>query len=112
MERAKFVSLLPITGVFCIVGLTLAVPVAWGTFKSRATGTSTATASERWEYRIIEFGDVIIDVRLSDQEIREAEKLGVQKARSLEDRFNQLGQDGWELVTFGPSAAAFKRPMR
>ena len=108
MRKISPTSLLPIVGVLGLVGLALAGrPRSVGMPGPPAPGPREP---DRWEYRILDFSSLVIDVRLADEEIREAEKFGVQKARSLEDKFNRLGETGWELVAYTPNAAVFKRP--
>ncbi len=70
------------------------------------------SAGNRWEYVIVNFSDVIIDVQLTDEDIREAERRGIDKARNLEEKFNRLGADGWELAACTTASAVFKRRAR
>jgi len=74
--------------------------------------TSAASAGDTWEYQIVDIAELIIDERLTEAEIREAAKQGIQKARSLEGKLNRLGANGWELAVCTPSTFIFKRPCR
>ena len=71
-----------------------------------------SSAGDRWEYTILNFSDVIIDVQLTDEDILEAERRGIDKARNLEEKFNRLGADGWELAACTTGSAVFKRSTR
>lgn len=75
-----------------------------------ADSAPARSAGGRWEYRILNFSDVILDVQLTEEDIREAEKRGIDKARNLEEKFNRLGADGWELAACTSASAVFKRP--
>jgi len=77
-----------------------------------ADSAPAGSAGGRWQYTILNFGDVIIDVQLTDEDIREAERRGIDKARNLEEKFNRLGADGWELAACTTGSAVFKRPAR
>ena len=50
-----------------------------------ADSAPARSSGDRWEYTILNFGDVIIDVQLTDEDIREAERRGIDKARGRQE---------------------------
>ena len=99
MREVKRISL---SLIVCIVGL--------AAFMLVMETPSSAGSSGSWQYTILDTGDIVIDAQLTEAEINEAEKRGVEKARSIEDKLNRLGADGWELVVYTGRTAIFKRP--
>ena len=85
------------------------VLVAFMFAKESAGGSYGGT---KWDYLTMDPGELIIDERLTEEEIKEAERRGIQKARSLEDKLNRVGANGWELAVCTPSVLIFKRPTR
>ena len=101
MKTIKPISL---SLALCVLGL-----VAFMLAKDAAFGSY---GSSRWEYSILDVSDLIIDESLTEAEIREAERRGVEKARNLEDKLNRMGNDGWELAVYTSGTIVFKRPSR
>ena len=101
MRNVKPISL---SLALCVLGL-----IAFMLAKDAAFGSYGAT---RWEYSTLDVGDLVIDESLTEAEIREAEKHGVEKARNLEDKLNRMGDDGWELAVYTSGTIVFKRPSR
>ena len=67
----------------------------------------------KWEYKVIEHLDVI---EYTDEEmIKKGMKNFIDKYLTI-DKLNQIGDDGWELVSYSPrfgaeqSVVIFKRP--
>lgn len=55
--------------------------------------------SERWAYEVVEL---------------QASLWGILKAQEIQDKMNQMGQSGWELVSVFQSSKVtlfFKRPL-
>ena len=101
MKTVKPISLSLLVCTLAFVGLLIARQTASGSH-----------SGDKWEYQIVDTGDLIIDERLTEAEIQEAERQGIEKARSLEDKFNRLGDDGWELAVCTSNMVVFKRPSR
>jgi len=99
MREVKRIS---VSLIVCIIGL--------AAFMLVMETTSSARSSGSWEYKILDTGEIVIDARLTEEEIREAEKRGIEKAQTLEGKLNRLGADGWELVVYDGSTIIFKRP--
>lgn len=56
-------------------------------------------AQDRWSYQVVELGNSF---------------LGPPKPELIQERLNQMGQQGWELVSIVPSFKVtlfFKRPL-
>lgn len=56
-------------------------------------------ATERWTYQVVEL---------------KASFMGMHKAQDIQDKLNQMGQNGWELVSVFQSyklTLYFKRPI-
>jgi hypothetical protein len=101
MKTVKPVSLSLLVCALALIGFMLAKDAA-----------SAGSAGQRWEYQIVDPGELIIDERLTEEEIKEAERRGIQKARSLEDKINRVGANGWELAVCMNNLFIFKRPTR
>jgi len=85
------------------------VLVAFMFAKETAGGSYAGT---KWDYLIVDTRELIIDERLTEEEIQEAAKRGIEKARSLEGKLNRLGADNWELAVCTSNMYIFKRPTR
>jgi len=101
MRNVKPISL---SLALCVLGLIA--------FMMAREATSSSFGSTQWEYSIVDVGDLIIDESLTEAEIVEAEKRGVEKARNLEDKLNRMGDEGWELAVYTSGTIVFKRPTR
>jgi hypothetical protein len=101
MKTVKPISLSLLVCALALIGFTLA--------RETASGSHGA---DGWEYQIVDTADLVIDSRLTDMEIQEAAKRGIQKARSLEGKLNSLGSNGWELAVCTSSMYIFKRPTQ
>lgn len=101
MKNLKPISL---SLALCVLGLMA--------FTHTREAASSSYESTLWEYHIIDIGELVIDERLTEAEILEAEKRGIEKARNLEDKFNRMGADGWEVAVYISGSIVFKRPTR
>jgi hypothetical protein len=101
MKTVKPISLSLLVCALALVGLLLARQTTAGSY-----------SGDKWEYQIVDPGELIIDERLTEEEIKEAERRGIQKARSLEDKINRVGANGWELAVCANNLFIFKRPTR
>ena len=55
---------------------------------------------QKWEYTVIHGAFINLNARAEDQEAGR---------RAAEQRLNELGNDGWELIQFANSYGIFKR---
>ena len=101
MKTVKPLSLSLLVCALALIGFMFARETASGSYSSGG-----------WEYQIVDTAELVIDSRLTEAEIQEAAKQGIQKARSLEGKLNRLGSNGWELAVCTSSMYIFKRPTR
>jgi hypothetical protein len=92
------IHLLTAAGGFVIAALTFSLAPAQDAGKAGRNGPPA------WEYRTLQFPDVIkLNEALSDPK---------KATEDLNTRFNELGRDGWEIATSLPGVVVFKRPKR
>ncbi len=99
MQERKSSSLIVIVALAGLLGFALTLPAQSG-----------ASASGRWEYRVLDTKDMIIHPAMTDSQIDEAKRVGITAARNLDSEFDRIGAEGWELVSFADRVAVFKRP--
>lgn len=78
---------------FAVAGLSL-LPA------QQAAGVADS-GRQAWEYRLVSLEELIAGVEDDDAEIK-----------AVENRFNELGREGWELSEYLFRAVVFKRPSR
>ncbi len=72
--------------------------------------TATARRDCRWQYKVLDTRELVVNGQITAEEIAEMARYGVSAAACLEEAFDTLGADGWEMVSFADEVAVFKRP--
>lgn len=86
-----------VIGILVLAMLIAAVPLLRGQDAAAPAGR----AVQQWEHHIVEMNDLVAGI---DDDAEET--------RAIEAHFNELGEEGWELVQIHLRVAAFKRPKR
>ncbi len=86
----------------------LAVAVSGGLYLCASNAPKGSTRTQQWEYKVVSTIRTAIAAQRSDAKdlISGLEAI----SQGLENTFNTLGLEGWELVGLGDSVAVFKKP--
>ena len=71
-----------------------------------------APSPQRWEYRTLDTRDLLVHPQITNALVGEMKNAGITAVRTLEEPFDKLGADGWELVSYSDRIAVFKRPVK
>ncbi len=93
---------------FLVALILLAAVAAWAASMPASRPNDTALPCA-WEYQVISPEELLVEVQLSTSRDREAVR---QREAAATERLNQLGADGWELVTIAHDHYYFKRVTR
>lgn len=63
----------------------------------------------RWQYKVLDTRELIINGQLTSEQISEMAAYGVSASHSLEQAFDRFGAEGWEMVSYADEMAVFKR---